>query len=80
MYRDSVEQDFGLPARSFQSFRQAAQEAAVSRYYGGIHFMDANRNGLQQGEKIGKYVLSSYFKQSQMVLMQTSGRQLAFVH
>ncbi len=27
-YRDSVEQDFGLPPRSFQSFRQAAQEAA----------------------------------------------------
>lgn len=62
VYRDSVEQDFGLPARSFQSFRQAAQEAARSRYYGGIHFMDANRNGLEQGEKIGKYVLSKYLK------------------
>jgi len=60
IYKDSVEQDFGLPSRTFQSFRQAAHEAAVSRYYGGIHFMDANRNGLLQGEKIGKYVLSSY--------------------
>src|SRR5687767_12530498 len=47
-YRDSVEQDFGLPPRSFRSFREAAHEAAVSRYYGGIHFMDANVNGLQQ--------------------------------
>jgi hypothetical protein len=62
-YRDSVEQDFGLPPRSFFSFKEAAQEAAVSRYYGGIHFMDANVNGLRQGEKIGKYVLSSYLKQ-----------------
>ena len=33
-YTDSVEQDFGLPPRSFQSFRQAAHEAAVSRFYG----------------------------------------------
>jgi hypothetical protein len=61
-YKDSVEKDFGLPPRSFQSFRQAAQEAAMSRYYGGIHFMDANRNGLQQGKKIGKFILSKYFK------------------
>jgi len=62
-YTDSVEKDFGLPPRSFRSFREAAHEAAVSRYYGGIHFMDANVNGLQQGERIGKYVLSSYLKQ-----------------
>ena len=62
IYRDSVEQDFGLPARSFHSFRKAAQEAAVSRYYGGIHFMDANRNGLQLGERIGKYMIAEYFR------------------
>lgn len=60
-YRDTVGQDFGLPPRSFQSFRQAANEAATSRFYGGIHFMDASRNGLYQGEKIGKHVLSGYF-------------------
>jgi hypothetical protein len=67
-YRDSVEQDFGLPPRSFLSFRQAALEAAVSRYYGGIHFMDANVNGLQLGEKVGKHVLSRYLKQYDIVL------------
>jgi hypothetical protein len=61
-YRDSVEKDFGLPSRSFQSFRQAADEAARSRFYGGIHFTDAAVNGLQQGEKIGKYILSAYLK------------------
>jgi hypothetical protein len=61
-YRDSVEKDFGLPPRNFQSFRQAAGEAALSRYYGGIHFTDAAANGLQQGERIGKYILSAYFK------------------
>jgi len=62
-YKDSVEKDFGLLPRNFNSFRQAAQEAAISRYYGGIHFMDANINGLQLGEKIGKYVVSNYSKQ-----------------
>jgi hypothetical protein len=62
-YKDSVEQDFGLPPRNFNSFRQAAREAAISRYYGGIHFMDANINGLKLGEKIGKYIVSNYFKQ-----------------
>ena len=67
-YRDSVEQDFGLPARSFHSFKEAAQEAAVSRYYGGIHFMDANINGLQLGEKIGRHVLSRYLTQSNVVI------------
>jgi hypothetical protein len=66
-YKDSVEQDFGLPPRNFQSFREAAHEAAISRYYGGIHFTDANQNGLQQGEKIGKYVLSIYLKQPDVV-------------
>jgi hypothetical protein len=67
-YRDSVEQDFGLPARNFHSFKEAAQEAAISRYYGGIHFMDANVNGLQQGEKIGRHVLSRYLAQSNIAI------------
>lgn len=61
MYKDSVEQDFGLPPRTFHSFKEAAQEAAISRYYGGIHFTDAIDNGFIQGEKVGKYVLSSFF-------------------
>ena len=55
-YTDTVEEEFGLPARSFNSFCQAAQEAAVSRFYGGIHFKDAIDNGMTQGESIGKYV------------------------
>jgi hypothetical protein len=56
-YTDTVEVEFGLPARTFRSFRQAAQEAAISRLYGGIHYRDAVDNGLQQGEQIGAFVL-----------------------
>lgn len=56
-YTDSVEISYGLPPRTFSSFKQAAQEAAISRFYGGIHFMDAIENGMAQGEKVGTWVL-----------------------
>jgi hypothetical protein len=57
-YTDSVEVSYGLPPRRFTSFQQAAQEAAISRFYGGIHFMDAIDNGLVQGQKVGELVVS----------------------
>ena len=56
-YTDTVEEHFGLKARKFSSFQQAAEEAGISRLYGGIHFMDAITNGQQQGELVGKLVI-----------------------
>lgn len=56
-FTDSTELQYGLAPRDFASFRAAAQEAAISRFYGGIHFMDAISNGLIQGEKVGEWVL-----------------------
>jgi hypothetical protein len=56
-YTDSVEVSYGIPARSFDSFKEAADQAAISRFYGGIHFMDANTRGLEQGTKVGELVL-----------------------
>jgi hypothetical protein len=53
---DSSEVYFGLPVREFSSFYQAADEAAISRLYGGIHFRDAIENGVTQGRKIGKSI------------------------
>jgi len=44
----------GLAPRSFGSFLAAADEAAVSRLYGGIHFRAAIENGLRQGRRIGR--------------------------
>jgi len=58
---DTSEIYFGLPAREFKSFYQAANEAAVSRLYGGIHFRDACDNGVAQGKQVGQFVLSSLF-------------------
>ncbi|WP_255157991.1 vanadium-dependent haloperoxidase [Siphonobacter sp. BAB-5385] len=56
-YTDTVEEPFGLKARSFQSFQQAADEAGMSRLYGGIHFMDAITEGREQGLKVGTWVI-----------------------
>jgi hypothetical protein len=46
----------GLPARSFRSFHEAAEEAGLSRLYGGIHFRAAIERGLEQGRCIGRRV------------------------
>jgi hypothetical protein len=53
---DDSEVFFGLPARPFNSFLSASEEAAVSRLYGGIHFRDSIENGVAQGEKIGETI------------------------
>jgi hypothetical protein len=56
-FSDDTETDYGLPIRNFTSFEQAASEAAISRFYGGIHFMDAIVNGQRSGVDIGNFVL-----------------------
>ena len=55
-YTDSTETEFDIPVRHFTSFSQASAEAAISRLYGGIHYMAAIRNGMLEGEAIGKFV------------------------
>lgn len=55
-YSDTIEVHLGLPARSFQTFRQAAEEAAISRLHGGIHFRDAIENGEKQGKEIAALI------------------------
>lgn len=57
-YVDSVEVPYGLPARSYHSFKQAADEAAISRLYGGIHFRPAIENGVEQGRLVGEWVVN----------------------
>lgn len=61
-FTDTSEMYFGLPARTFHSFRDAAAEAAVSRLYGGIHFRDAIEAGVQQGKSISLYILQKISK------------------
>lgn len=59
-FTDNVEAPYGIPPRKFNSFQQAANEAAISRFYGGIHFMDGITNGLIQGSKVGHWVIYKY--------------------
>jgi hypothetical protein len=57
-YVDDSHRDRSLPARSFGSFHHAADEAAQSRLYGGIHFPMGIENGKAQGDQVGALVLA----------------------
>lgn len=58
-FSDTTENEYGLPTREFESFMQASEEAAISRLYGGIHYMMAIKHGVDQGEKVGEWVVSN---------------------
>ena len=58
-FLDSTEVEFGLPARSFNSFTEAAEEAAISRLYGGIHYRPAIVHGITEGRALGNYVIEN---------------------
>jgi len=47
-----------LAPRSFRSFIAAANEAAISRLYGGIHFRPAIELGVQQGVCVGQTIIN----------------------
>ncbi|MBN09606.1 MAG: phosphatidic acid phosphatase [Flavobacteriaceae bacterium] len=55
---DTTERKYGLSDRKFDSFIGASEEAAISRLYGGIHYMMAIEEGVLQGDKIGKYIVN----------------------
>lgn len=57
-FTDSTEVPWGIPARRFESFDKAADQAAISRMYGGIHYRPAIENGITQGRDVGKNVLA----------------------
>jgi membrane-associated phospholipid phosphatase len=54
----------GLPnvRRSFAGFWQAAEEAGMSRIYGGIHYQFDNTDGLATGRVLSEYVARNYFQ------------------
>lgn len=57
-FRDSTERDWGWPDRHFQSVRQASDEAGISRFYGGIHYMTSIQVAKDQGNRLGNYIMS----------------------
>ena len=59
-FTDTIHTDHGLvpplPPRTFASFEAAANEAAISRFYGGIHYPFDNNDGLGSGQCIGDLI------------------------
>jgi hypothetical protein len=56
---DTHDNQPGYRNRSFNSFYEAADEAAWSRLYGGIHFRSGIINGVEQGRLVGQEVLNT---------------------
>ena len=54
-FEDATHVKDGLAPRAFPGFWAAAEEAGISRLYGGIHFRAAIERGLDQGRCIGAY-------------------------
>jgi membrane-associated phospholipid phosphatase len=59
-FDDSTGLSIGNPVRRFTSFDAAAEEAGMSRVYGGIHFPTANVKGRELGQCIGKKVIGRF--------------------
>lgn len=58
-YTDSVEVEFGMAPRKFNSFEEASEEAAISRLYGGIHYRPACDIGVDQGNMVGNFMIEN---------------------
>lgn len=48
--------------RTFKSFQQAADEAAMSRVYGGIHYPFDNADGLATGRAVGAWTVAAFHR------------------
>ena len=56
-FTDTSLLEFGIANREIKSFRQAAQEASISRLYGGIHYRFDLDSGNVAGKKVGTLVI-----------------------
>ena len=57
-FTDTSLLEFGIKNREIKSFRAAAEEAAMSRLYGGIHYRFDNENGTIAGKKLGEFIVT----------------------
>ena len=48
--------------RHFDSFVQAADEASISRVYGGIHYRNSVDQGANTGRKVGELIVEKVLK------------------
>jgi hypothetical protein len=57
-FTDLSQLQYGFSARTYDNFYEMADECALSRYYGGIHFEMDNEQGLDLGFAVGDAVLN----------------------
>ena len=57
-FTDNTHNDRGWGPRTFKSFKAAADEAALSRLYAGIHFRSGVEGGQVQGQCVARKVLA----------------------
>ncbi len=62
LFTDNTHNDRGWGPRNFKSFKAAADEAAVSRLYAGIHYRFSIEGGKPQGRCVADKVLALQFK------------------
>ena len=62
-FTDHTHDALGFAPRSYSSFFDMADEAAISRLYGGIHYRSAIDAGLEQGKCIGQRVVALKFRE-----------------
>jgi hypothetical protein len=55
-FTDTSLLEFGIANREVRSFREAAQEASISRLYGGIHYRFDLEAGNRSGKALGEFV------------------------
>ncbi len=61
-FRDTSDLQYIGLERHFDSFVQAADEASISRVYGGIHYMISVNEGAKTGKKVGDLVVEKVIK------------------
>lgn len=57
-FYDSTHLYLNLAPRYYTNFFTAANEASISRFYGGIHYMPSLTNGNKQGRDVSNYILA----------------------
>lgn len=57
-FTDLSQIQYGFEARTFDNFYEMAEECALSRYYGGIHYEMDNTAGLDLGYAVGDAVVN----------------------
>jgi hypothetical protein len=61
-FEDTSDLEYIGMKRSFKSFMDAANEASISRVYGGIHYRTGINAGATQGREVGAYVTNKFLK------------------